>query len=89
MKLIITCTVIAILIVLGLGLGAQNDVSVPVNYLIAQGTFPLTVIVACVLIVGFLLGLATVSSSYLTLKLKHGQLSRKYRKLQQQIDSAT
>lgn len=82
MKFFITCVIAILLIIIGLSFGAQNDTQVTINYLIAKGSFSLPLVVALLLVVGFLLGWATVLLSYTSLRLRYVRLMRQYRKLQ-------
>ena len=88
MKLFITCVIAILLIIIGLSFGAQNDTQVIINYLIAKGTFSLPLVVAIVLMVGFLLGWLTVLASYAGLRMRYIRLLHNYRKLQRDAQKA-
>lgn len=85
MKLFITCVIAILLIIIGLSFGAQNDTQVTVNYLIAQGTFSLPLVVAIVLVVGFLLGWLTFLLAYTRLRVRYLSLLRGHKKLQRKM----
>ncbi|WP_088328657.1 LapA family protein [Lacimicrobium sp. SS2-24] len=57
MKLILALLLALLVFLLALAVGAQNEQLVQVNYLIAQSTLPLSVLMAICLVSGILLSL--------------------------------
>lgn len=77
MKIILVLVILAILFGLGLTLGTQNDQLVQVNYLIAQGEFRLSSLLAVVFVAGFVLGWLVLGLVMLRLKMSNAGLRKK------------
>ncbi|WP_116473382.1 LapA family protein [Zobellella maritima] len=77
MKIILVLVILAILFGLGLTLGTQNDQLVQINYLIAQGEFRLSSLLAVVFVAGFVLGWLILGLVMLRLKMNNAGLRKK------------
>ena len=88
MKLFITSVLAIAFIIIGLSFGAQNDTQVVVNYLIAKDTFSFPLVVAFVLILGFLIGWLSLFTRYSAVRFRYAQLLRQHRKLKKRFDVA-
>lgn len=80
MKAFLTVVLLFLLLVTAILVGAQNDQLVTVNYLVAQSTLKLSVLMALMLLAGVILSFAVFSLFWLRLKLKIGQLERKQKR---------
>ncbi|MBT0586351.1 lipopolysaccharide assembly protein LapA domain-containing protein [Alteromonas oceanisediminis] len=82
MKGLILFLLVLLLLIIGVVVGSQNDQMVTVNYLVAQASMRLSTLMAIVLSMGVALGLLTMASSWLALRVKLGVLRQKLKKLQ-------
>jgi putative membrane protein len=70
-----------LVICISLFIGSQNDQVVTVNYLIAQSTLKLNILMAIVLLIGFIIGLLCMMISWLALRLQLSLSKQKIKKL--------
>lgn len=82
MRGLILFVLLALLLCVFVVIGAQNDASVTVNFLIAQATLPLSTLMAIVMSIGVLIGLAILGSSWFALRVRFGLLQQKLKQYQ-------
>lgn len=86
MKIILGLVILAILFGVGLTLGSQNDQLVHVNYLLAQGDFRLSSLLAVVFVAGFLLGWLVFGLVMLRLKMNNSGLRKKVERQHRELE---
>lgn len=82
--LLIFLLVLAIFIV-SITLGAHNDQVVTFNYLLAQGEYRVSTLLATLFALGFILGWVICGLFYLRLRIALGRAQRKIKRLEQQL----
>lgn len=85
MKYLLILLVVLAIFVISVTLGAQNDGVVTFNYLLAQGEFHISTLLASLFAVGFLLGWAICGLFWLRVRVSLANSQRKVKRLQQQI----
>jgi putative membrane protein len=75
--------------VISVTLGAQNDQVVNFNYLLAQGEYRVSTLLATLFGAGFLLGWLICGLFWLRLRVSLARAERKIKRLEQQITSGT
>ncbi|MBU3824643.1 MAG: DUF1049 domain-containing protein [Candidatus Oceanisphaera merdipullorum] len=85
MKIIIGLIILAILFAVGITLGTQNDQLVQVNYLLAQGEYRLSSLLAVIFIAGFVIGWLVFSVVLLRLKMNNKGLQKKIERQQKEL----
>ena len=85
MKLIIGLIILAVLFAVGITLGTQNDQLVSVNYLLAQGEYRLSSLLAVIFVAGFVVGWLVFSLVLLRLKLSNKGLQKKIERQQKEL----
>lgn len=78
---IIKIIIVALLFLLTLALGAQNQSLVSVNYLIAKSDIHLSMLIGAVFVLGFVTAAVLFSAMHLKLKLQNRRLSKKVSQL--------
>lgn len=86
MKIIIGLIILAILFAVGITLGTQNDQLVHVNYLVAQGEYRLSTLLAIVFAAGFLIGWIVFGIVLLRLRIKNSQLRKKAERQHRELE---
>ncbi|WP_445399137.1 LapA family protein [Zobellella sp. An-6] len=86
MKIIFGLVILAILFAAGLTLGAQNDQLVQVNYLLAQGEYRLSTLLAVVFVAGFLIGWLVFGLVMLRLKMNNSGLRKKVERQHKELE---
>ncbi|NLJ92271.1 MAG: DUF1049 domain-containing protein [Aeromonadales bacterium] len=86
MKIIIGLIILAILFAVGITLGTQNDQLVHVNYLVAQGDYRLSVLLAIVFVAGFLIGWIVFGIVLLRLKMRNSGLRKKVERQHRELE---
>ncbi len=86
MKIIFGLVILAILFAVGLTLGSQNDQLVHVNYLLAQGDYRLSTLLAVVFVAGFVIGWLVFGLVLLRLKINNGGLRKKVERQQKELE---
>ncbi|ATG74138.1 LapA family protein [Zobellella denitrificans] len=86
MKIIIGLVFLAILFAVGLTLGSQNDQLVQVNYLLAQGEYRLSTLLAVVFVAGFLIGWLVFGLVMLRLKMNNSGLRKKVERQHKELE---
>ncbi|MGO1246128.1 MAG: LapA family protein [Oceanisphaera sp.] len=86
MKIIISLIVLIILFAVGLTLGTQNDQSVHVNYLLAQGDYRLSSLLAIIFVAGFVVGWIVFGFVLLRLRMKNSGLRKKVERQHKELE---
>ncbi|AEY02092.1 hypothetical protein GU3_11685 [Oceanimonas sp. GK1] len=86
MKIVFGLIILAILFAVGLTLGSQNDQLVHVNYLLAQGDYRLSSLLAVVFVAGFLIGWLVFGLVMLRLKMTNKGLNKKVERQQRELE---
>lgn len=81
MKAILVILTVVLLVLLAIVVGSRNAEVITVNYLIAQTDMRVSTFMILSICAGFILGLCTILTKYLALKLKVSLLTRKLNKL--------
>jgi len=81
MKAILVIITVVLLLLLAIVVGSRNSEVITVNYLIAQTDMRVSTFMVVSICVGFILGLCTILTKYLALKIKVSLLTRKLNKL--------
>ncbi|WP_302796089.1 LapA family protein [Hafnia paralvei] len=84
MKYLLIFLIILAVFVLSVTLGAHNDQTVAFNYLIAQGEYRLSTLLATLFAGGFILGWIICGLFYIRVRLGLVRAERKIRRLEQQ-----
>ncbi|KFD14872.1 inner membrane protein [Rahnella aquatilis CIP 78.65 = ATCC 33071] len=77
-----------VIVVISITLGAHNDQTVTFNYLLAQGDYRVSTLLAVLFATGFILGWIICGLFYLRVRLSLGRAQRKIKRLEQQIEPA-
>lgn len=86
MKYLLIFLVVLVVLVISITLGAQNDQVVTFNYLLAQGDYRVSTLLAVLFATGFVLGWVICGLFYLRVRLSLGRAQRKIKRLEQQIE---
>ncbi|WP_375055017.1 LapA family protein [Zobellella sp. DQSA1] len=86
MKIIFGLVFLAILFAVGLTLGSQNDQLVHVNYLLAQGDYRLSTLLAVVFVSGFVIGWLVFGLVMLRLKMNNSGLRKKVERQHKELE---
>nr|WP_206063743.1 lipopolysaccharide assembly protein LapA domain-containing protein [Oceanimonas sp. MB9] len=78
--------ILAVLFAVGLTLGSQNDQLVHVNYLLAQGDYRLSSLLAIIFVAGFALGWLVFGLVMLRLKMTNKGLHKKVERQQRELE---
>nr|WP_136252234.1 LapA family protein [Ningiella ruwaisensis] len=81
MKAILVIIIVVLLLLLALVVGSRNAELISVNYLIAQTEMRVSTFMVWSMLAGFILGMSTILTKYLALRVKVSLLSRKLNKL--------
>lgn len=85
MKYLLIFLVVLVIFVISVTLGAHNDRIVTFNYLLAQGEFSISTLLASLFAVGFLLGWAICGLFWLRVRVSLAHAQRKVKRLQHQL----
>lgn len=85
MKYLLIFLLVLVIFIISITLGAHNDQVVSFNYLVAQGEYRVSTLVATLFAVGFLLGWAICGLFWLRVRVSLANTQRKLKRLQQQI----
>ncbi len=85
MKFLLIFLVVLVIFVISVTLGAHNDQIVTFNYLLAQGQFRISTLLATLFACGFLLGWAICLLFWLRVRLSLAAAQRRIKRLQQQL----
>ncbi|MFI3308792.1 lipopolysaccharide assembly protein LapA domain-containing protein [Ewingella allii] len=86
MKYLLIFLVVLVVLVISITLGAHNDQVVTFNYLLAQGDYRVSTLLAVLFATGFVLGWVICGLFYLRVRLSLGRAQRKIKRLEQQIE---
>lgn len=89
MKYLLIFLFVLVIVVISITLGAHNDQIVTFNYLLAQGDYRVSTLLAVLFATGFVLGWIICGLFYLRVRLSLGRAQRKIKRLEQQIIPAT
>ncbi|WON78699.1 LapA family protein [Serratia sp. UGAL515B_01] len=89
MKYLLIFLLVLVIFVISVTLGAQNDQIVAFNYLVAQGEFRVSTLLATLFGCGFLLGWIICGVFYLRVRIGLGRAERKIKKLELQLATPT
>ena len=81
MRAILIVIIVVLLVLLAIVVGSRNADIISVNYLIAQTEMRVSTFMVLSLCAGFVLGVCTILSKYLALRVKVAMLTRKLNKL--------
>lgn len=85
MKYLLIFLLVLVVVVISITLGAHNDQVVTFNYLLAQGDYRVSTLLAVLFATGFVLGWVICGLFYLRVRLSLGRAQRKIKRLEQQI----
>lgn len=85
MKYLFIFLLVLAIFVISVTLGAQNDQVVNFNYLLAQGEYRVSTLLAILFAAGFLLGWLICGLFWLRLRVSLARADRKIKRLEQQI----
>ncbi|AHG18245.1 membrane protein [Chania multitudinisentens RB-25] len=87
MKYLLIFLLVLVIFVTSITLGAHNDQVVTFNYLIAQGEYRVSTLLATLFGAGFVLGWIICGLFYLRTRIVLGRAERKIKRLEQQIET--
>lgn len=85
MKYLLIFLLLVVIILLSLTLGAQNDQLVTFNFLLAQGQYRISTLLASLFACGFIIGWLVCGIFWLRARLQLASAGRKLRYLEQKI----
>ena len=88
MKYLLIFLLVLVIFIISITLGAHNDQVVSFNYLLAQGQYRVSTLVATLFAAGFVLGWAICGLFWLRLRVSLANSQRKLKRLQQQLGQA-
>ncbi|MFP2237502.1 LapA family protein [Pseudescherichia vulneris] len=89
MKYLLIFLLVLAIFVISVTLGAQNDQQVTFNYLLAQGEFRISTLLAVLFAAGFAIGWLICGMFWLRTRVSLMRAERKIKRLEQQLASAT
>ncbi|WP_196062425.1 MULTISPECIES: LapA family protein [unclassified Serratia] len=87
MKYLLIFLLVLVIFVASVTLGAHNDQVVTFNYLIAQGEYPVSTLLATLFGAGFVLGWIICGLFYLRTRIALGRAERKIKRLELQLEA--
>lgn len=87
MKYLLIFLLVLVIFVISVTLGAQNDQVVTFNYLVAQGDYRVSTLLATLFGVGFVLGWIICGLFYLRTRLALSRAERKVKRLESQLET--
>lgn len=88
MKYLLIFLVVLVIFIISITLGAHNDQVVTFNYLLAQGQYRISTLLAVLFAAGFLLGWAICGLFWLRVRVSLAHSQRKLKRLQHQLGQA-
>jgi len=88
-KYLLIFLVVLVIFIISVTLGAHNDQIVTFNYLLAQGEFRISTLLASLFGVGFLLGWAICGLFWLKVRVSLANAQRKLKRMQAQNEQAS
>ncbi|SFM95675.1 putative membrane protein [Izhakiella capsodis] len=89
MKYLLLFLLVLVIFIISITLGAQNDQVVTFNFLLAQGEFRISTLLATLFGSGFLLGWAICGLFWLRVRMQLAHSQRKLKRLQQKMQNET
>ncbi|KNC94976.1 LapA family protein [Trabulsiella odontotermitis] len=89
MKYLLIFLLVLAIFVVSVTLGAQNDQQVTFNYLLAQGEFRISTLLAVLFAAGFVIGWLVCGIFWLRVRVSLMRAERKVKRLENQIAPAT
>lgn len=89
MKYLLIFLLVLVIFIISITLGAHNDQVVTFNFLLAQGQFRISTLLASLFAAGFLLGWAICGLFWLRTRVQLAHAQRKVKRLQQQVQNDT
>ncbi len=89
MKYLLIFLVVLVIFIISITLGAKNDQIVTFNYLLAQGDFRVSTLLATLFGAGFILGWVICGLFWLRMRLALSHARRKIKRLETQFTPAT
>ena len=88
MKYLLIFLVVLAIFVISVTLGAHNNQVVTFNYLLAQGEFRISTLLATLFATGFILGWAICGLFWLRVRVSLAHAQRKLKRIQQQLGTS-
>ncbi|MFU9136137.1 LapA family protein [Erwinia tasmaniensis] len=88
MKYLLIFLLVLVIFIISITLGAHNDQTVTFNYLLAQGQYRVSTLLATLFAAGFILGWAICGLFWLRVRVSLAHAQRKVKRLQQQLGQA-
>lgn len=85
MKYLLIFLLVLAIFVISVTLGAQNDQQVTFNYLLAQGDYRISSLLAVLFGAGFVIGWLICGLFWLKVRVSHARAERKIKRLEQNI----
>ncbi|EJF29028.1 LapA family protein [Enterobacter sp. Ap-916] len=89
MKYLLIFLLVLAIFVVSITLGAQNDQVVNFNYLLAQGEYRVSTLLATLFAAGFILGWLICGLFWLRVRVSLARAERKIKRLEQQVTPTT
>ncbi|WP_336982312.1 MULTISPECIES: LapA family protein [unclassified Cedecea] len=89
MKYLLIFLLVLAIFVVSITLGAQNDQVVNFNYLLAQGEYRVSTLLATLFAAGFILGWLICGLFWLRIRVSLARAERKIKRLEQQVTPTT
>ncbi|CAI0755144.1 LapA family protein [Serratia proteamaculans] len=86
MKYLLIFLLVLVIFVISVTLGAHNDQVVSFNYLVAQGDYRVSTLLAALFGAGFVLGWVICGLFYLRTRISLGRAERKIKRLELQLE---
>ncbi|MEC5320547.1 LapA family protein [Brenneria populi subsp. brevivirga] len=88
MKYLLIFLLVLAIFIISVTLGAHNDQTITFNYLLAQGDYRISTLLATLFATGFVLGWVICGLFYLRQRIALGRAQRKIKRLEQQLSAA-
>ncbi|MCZ3381943.1 MULTISPECIES: LapA family protein [Kosakonia] len=89
MKYLLIFLLVLAIFVVSITLGAQNDQQVTFNYLLAQGEYRISTLLAVLFAAGFIIGWLICGLFWLRVRVSLARAERKIKRLEHQLTPAT
>ncbi|MFE8049628.1 LapA family protein [Brenneria goodwinii] len=89
MKYLLIFLLVLAIFIISVTLGAHNDQTITFNYLLAQGDYRISTLLATLFAVGFILGWVICGLFYLRQRIALGRAQRKIKRLEQQLSASS
>ncbi|ANI29202.1 membrane protein [Yersinia entomophaga] len=86
MKYLLIFLLVLVIFVISVTLGANNDQVVTFNYLLAQGEYRVSTLLATLFAIGLILGWIICGLFYLRVRISLGRAERKIKRLELQLE---